>query len=65
MGVIPSPKKMERGGNSLVVRFKANKEEGPVRWILQFGSFAEVLEPQSLRERVREGLKASLNAFGD
>ncbi len=55
----------EKGGKSLIVRFKANKAEGPIRWLLQFGSCAEVLEPKALRNRVREELMAALKAYTD
>ena len=56
---------LEKGGRSLLVRFKANKEEGPVRWLLQFGSAVEVLEPPFLRDRIREELKATLEAYAE
>ena len=34
-----------------------------MRWILQFGSAAEVLEPPSLRLRVKEELKATYEKY--
>lgn len=54
---------LEDGGNSLLIRFKANREEGPMRWVLQFGSCAEILEPAHLRQRLREELEESLKAY--
>jgi predicted DNA-binding transcriptional regulator YafY len=54
---------VEKGGKSLLVRFKANKEQGPIRWLLQFGCCAEVLEPKALRDRFREELEATLKIY--
>lgn len=54
---------LEKGGKSLIVRFQANNAEGPIRWLLQFGSCAEVLEPKPLRERVKDELKQALQAY--
>jgi len=56
---------LEKGGSSLLVQFKANLEQGPMRWLLQFGSCAEVLAPESLRARVREDLRLAFEAYGD
>ncbi len=53
----------EKGGRSLLIRFKANKAEGPIRWLLQFGSCAEVLEPKFLRIRMREELDQALQTY--
>jgi predicted DNA-binding transcriptional regulator YafY len=39
---------------SILVRFKANHENGATRWILQFGPDAEVLAPAGLRETLRD-----------
>lgn len=55
----------ERGGKSLLVRFKANKAEGPIRWLLQFGSCAELLEPKSLRDRIIKELELTLKAYSE
>lgn len=52
-------------GTSLVLRFKANHENGALRWILQFGECAEVLEPDSLRRRVRAKLEEALVRYRD
>jgi len=54
---------LEKGGRTLLVRFKANLPQGPMRWLQQFGSCALVLEPGSLRERIRDDLKAALAAY--
>jgi predicted DNA-binding transcriptional regulator YafY len=35
------------------------------RWVLQFGSEAEVLAPASLRRPVADELKAAAAAYGD
>jgi predicted DNA-binding transcriptional regulator YafY len=44
-------------GQSMIVKFKANHENGPTRWILQFGMAAEVVSPTSLRLHVAEQLE--------
>mgnify|MGYP001197261180 CR=1 FL=1 len=54
---------IEKGRKSILVRFEANKEQGPVRWLLQFGCCAEVLEPKALRDRMREELRATLKVY--
>jgi len=54
---------LDKGGKSLMIRFKANNAEGPIRWLLQFGSCAEVLEPKALRDRVIDELKQALQAY--
>jgi len=54
---------VEEGGESMLVRFKANKVEGPIRWFLPFGYCAEVLQPQSLRDRMREELEEALKLY--
>lgn len=41
-----------RNGQSMTVKFMANHENGPTRWILQFGAAAEVIRPISLRDHV-------------
>jgi predicted DNA-binding transcriptional regulator YafY len=41
-----------KDGQSMTVKFKANHENGPSRWILQFGAAAEVVAPAGLRDLV-------------
>jgi proteasome accessory factor B len=53
----------ERGGRALLVRFKANRQEGALRWVLQFGEHAEVLAPAGLREALRKKLEKTLKAY--
>jgi predicted DNA-binding transcriptional regulator YafY len=55
----------EKGGRSILVRFKANHLEGPTRWTLQMGGWAEVLDPPELREAVRTAAKELLAGYGD
>ena len=38
-----------KDGVSATVTFKANHANGALRWVLQFGEAAEVLEPKALR----------------
>jgi len=46
-----------KDSQSVNVKFKANHENGPSRWILQFGVAAEVVSPASLRLHVAEQLE--------
>jgi predicted DNA-binding transcriptional regulator YafY len=48
---------------SLVLKLTIAETSEIVRWVLQFGSEAEVLEPPSLRAAVAEQLRASLTAY--
>jgi predicted DNA-binding transcriptional regulator YafY len=48
---------------SLVLNLRVAETSEIVRWVLQFGSEAEVLEPPSLRAAVAEQLRASLAAY--
>ena len=50
-------------GQTVLVRFMANHEYGPRRWLLQFGSLAEVLQPDWLRDHVRDELAAALARY--
>jgi predicted DNA-binding transcriptional regulator YafY len=54
----------EPGGKALRVRFKANRGEGVLRWVAQFGPNAELLAPQGLREEMARSLSAALAAYG-
>jgi predicted DNA-binding transcriptional regulator YafY len=56
---------LEKGGQSMLVKFKANHENGPLRWVLQFGESAEVVAPDFLRQRLREKLRAALDLYPD
>jgi predicted DNA-binding transcriptional regulator YafY len=47
----------ERGGESVLATFLANHLLGPARWVLQMGRWAEVLEPNALREEVAESAR--------
>jgi len=44
-------------GSTAIVTFKANAVEGLIRWILQLGPFAEVLEPEDLRMRIKASVE--------
>lgn len=46
-----------------IVSFQATEFEGPCRWILQFGSNAEVLDPDPLREWVRARLEMAIARY--
>ena len=49
---------------SLVLRMKVPVSGELQRWILQFGSEAEVLAPAALRNAVGEELRRALAAYG-
>lgn len=55
----------DRDFESVVVRFKANREEGALRWVAQFGEAAELLGPEDLRSRIRQNLESALAAYSD
>jgi predicted DNA-binding transcriptional regulator YafY len=44
-------------GSAAIVTFKANATEGVIRWILQLGPCAEVLEPEELRMKVKASVE--------
>lgn len=54
---------LEKKGSHAIVRFRANQPIGLMRWILQLGPCAEVLEPESLRDAVREDVEAMGNLY--
>jgi len=56
----PTP---EDGGRSLLVKFRTNRPEGALRWVLQFGECAEILEPGSLRAAIRTKLEKALATY--
>ncbi len=58
-----SAKVQESLDGSLVLNLTIAETSEIVRWVLQFGSEAEVLEPPSLRAAVAEQLAASLAAY--
>ena len=47
----------------VIVTFLATAPEGAVRWILQLGSVAEVLEPPSIREAVAQELERATQRY--
>ena len=50
-------------GQSVVIRFLANHEYGARRWLLQFGSMAEVMSPSWLVDHVRGELVQALARY--
>jgi predicted DNA-binding transcriptional regulator YafY len=55
--------KIERRGTHAIISFRANAPEGLIRWILQFGQFAEVLGPEALRVKVKEASEAMARMY--
>ncbi len=54
----------EQLDGGLVLHLKVAETSEIRRWVLQFGSEAEVLAPQSLRDVVAKELAAALGAYG-
>jgi predicted DNA-binding transcriptional regulator YafY len=54
----------EHKDGSLTLRFTTSGLEAVVRWVLQYGTHAEVLAPKELRERVAEEARALAKAYG-
>jgi predicted DNA-binding transcriptional regulator YafY len=54
----------EQLDGGLVLHLKVAETSEIRRWVLQFGSEAEVLTPQSLRDGVAKELAAALGAYG-
>jgi len=50
-------------GKAARVRFLATEPYAPARWILQFGSDAKVLGPDSVKDVVRKRLKEALDLY--
>ena len=48
---------LDRKAGFAIVTFQANAPEGLIRWILQMGTSAEVLEPASLRSKVAAAIE--------
>jgi hypothetical protein len=59
----PGFKIREKQEDHLIIQFEANQPIGLIRWILQFGPCAEVLEPDFLRDMVREDIEATANLY--
>ena len=55
---------IEKKGPHALISFQANAPEGLIRWILQMGPAAEVLEPEALRSKVREAAEAMVQVYG-
>ena len=54
---------VEQDGNQVVIRVKCN-EEAMKYWALQYGPFVEVLEPISLRERIKTEIQGMSKKYG-
>jgi len=54
---------VEKKADHIIITFRANQPIGLIRWILQFGPCAEVLEPASMREAVREDVEAMAKTY--
>jgi predicted DNA-binding transcriptional regulator YafY len=62
--VAPLGAEQEELDGGLVLRLRVAETSELRRWILQFGSQAEVLAPASLRRAVAEEVKAAAAAYG-
>ncbi len=52
-----------KDGTTAVVSFQANHPNGALRWVLQFGEAAEVLEPKTLRQEMKKRLEAAAKRY--
>ena len=50
-------------GGSLVLHLKVAETSEIRRWVMQFGSEAEVIKPASLRKAVKEDLEAAVKLY--
>ena len=53
---------IEKDNNYVTVRVIAN-ENATYYWAMQYGHSAEILEPSSLRDRIKEGLEDMLEKY--
>jgi predicted DNA-binding transcriptional regulator YafY len=59
----PTQELREQEDGSLVVTLEVPINYEVISWVLGFGSAARVLQPESLKERIRHELKASLEGY--
>lgn len=57
-------RKLNKSGNRIELRMELTALEDFQRWVMSFGSQAEVLEPEALREAVRKELAAAVEKYG-
>lgn len=48
---------------TMTVRFKAVHDKAPLRWVLQFGPYAKVIEPVEFKEKVVAALEEARNLY--
>lgn len=60
----PSQKASSLAGGGARVTFLVDDAENLLSWVLSLGSGAHVVEPEALRERVRQELEATLESYG-
>lgn len=53
----------EEGDGTLLFEVTVNNENEFIKWILQYGPNAEILEPESARERLKEQLEQWLDVY--
>ena len=53
----------EKKADHIIITFRANQPVGLIRWILQFGPCAEVMEPKSLREAVKDDVNSMAKIY--
>ncbi|MEK4518428.1 WYL domain-containing protein [Paenibacillus sp. FSL H8-0122] len=57
------PRMSEEGDGTLLFEVTVNNEKEFIKWILQYGPNAEILEPESARERLKEQLEQWLDVY--
>jgi predicted DNA-binding transcriptional regulator YafY len=56
--------RQEEPDGSLTLTLQVTNLEGMLRWVLQYGSGAQVLAPAELREMLREQVRAMAKCYG-
>lgn len=60
----PTQQIEEHGDGSITVRFQVSGLDAIKRWVMRYGKEAEVLEPQKLRDMVRNEVREMGEAYG-
>ena len=55
--------RVEEDGDEIVVTVSAN-EEAMFRWAMEYGDKIEIMEPESLRERMRKAAERMTQVYG-
>lgn len=59
----PGLKNLTKKDNRLIMELKVGVTSELIAWILSFGDMAQVLEPEELRKKITERLRATLKLY--